>query len=85
MTTEKFDRVIQEFMTKKEFNQMLGRKSPKRYMLFVEGKSSPKKIHTDLETAEEEAKRLATREIGSKVFLVEIVKEYKSRLEIDEL
>ena len=54
-------------------------------MLFVEGKSSPKKIHTDLETAEEEAKRLATREIGSKVFLVEIVKEYKSRLEIDEL
>jgi hypothetical protein len=60
-------------------------KSPKRYMLFVEGKSSPKKIHTDLETAEEEAKRLATREIGSKVFLVEIVKEYKSRLEIDEL
>jgi hypothetical protein len=72
-------------MPKKEFNQMLGRKSPKRYMLFVEGKSSPKKIHTDLETAEEEAKRLATREIGSKVFLVEIVKEYKSRLEIDEL
>ena len=60
-------------------------KSPKRYMLFVEGKSSPKKIHTDLETAEEEAKRLATREIGSKVFLVEIVKEYKSRIEIDEL
>ena len=59
-------------------------KSPKRYMLFVEGKSSPKKIHTDLETAEEEAKRLATQEIGSKVFLVEIVKEYKSRLEIDE-
>lgn len=58
---------------------------PKRYMLFVEGKSSPKKIHTDLDTAEEEAKRLATREIGSKVFLVEIVKEYKSRLEIDEL
>ena len=31
------------------------------------------------------AKRLATREIGSRVFLVEIVKEYKSRLEIDEL
>lgn len=30
-------------------------------------------------------KRLATKEIGSKVFLVEIVKEYKSRLEIDEL
>lgn len=60
-------------------------RSPKRYMLFVEGKSSPKKIHTDLDTAEEEAKRLATREIGSKVFLVEIVKEYKSRLEIDEL
>ena len=59
-------------------------KSPKRYMLFVEGKSSPKKIHTDLDAAEEEAKRLATREIGSKVFLVEIVKEYKSRLEIDE-
>ena len=84
MTTEKFDRVIQEFMTKKEFNQMLGRKTPKRYMLFVEGKSSPKKIHTDLETAEKEAKRLATREIGSKVFLVEIVKEYKSRVEIDE-
>lgn len=60
-------------------------RSPKRYMLFVEGKSSPKKIHTDLDTAEEEAKRLATQEIGSKVFLVEIVKEYKSRLEIDEL
>ena len=60
-------------------------RSPKRYMLFVEGKSSPKKIHTDLDAAEEEAKRLATQEIGSKVFLVEIVKEYKSRLEIDEL
>ena len=60
-------------------------KSPKRYMLFVEGKSSPKKIHTDLDTAEEEAKRLTTQESGSKVFLVEIVKEYKSRLEIDEL
>src|SRR5574344_1483573 len=85
MATEEFDQVIQEFMPKKEFNQMLGRKTPKRYMLFVEGKSSPKKIHTDLAAAEEEAKRLATREIGSKVFLVEIVKEYKSRIEIDEV
>ncbi len=78
------DKRIAEQKAQSEFISTEER-SPKRYMLFVEGKSSPKKIHTDLDTAEEEAKRLATQEIGSKVFLVEIVKEYKSRLEIDEL
>ena len=74
-----------EVISTEEFDQMFEQKAPSKYMVFVEGKSSPKKIHTDLDTAEEEAKRLATQEIGSKVFLVEIVKEYKSRLEIDEL
>ena len=74
-----------EVISTEEFDQMFEQKAPSKYMVFVEGKSSPKKIHTDLDAAEEEAKRLATQEIGSKVFLVEIVKEYKSRLEIDEL
>ena len=74
-----------EFISTEEFDQMFQQKASTKYMVFVEGRSSPKKVHDSYASAEEEAKRLATQEIGSKVFLVEIVKEYKSRLEIDEL
>lgn len=60
-------------------------KASKRYMIFIEGKDIADKIYTDLEKAEEEAKRLATVEVGSKVSIVEIVKEYKSEVIINEV
>jgi hypothetical protein len=81
-----------------EFNEIL-EKAPKRYMIFIEGKDTYNKIYmifiegkdtynkiyTDLEKAETEAKRLATTEVGVKVSIVKIVKEYKSKVDVYEV
>ena len=60
-------------------------KASKRYMIFVEGEDIPNKIYTDLEKAETEAKRLATIEVGAKVSIVEVIKEFKSEVVINEV
>ena len=78
-------KVVPEFITDEEFSKMLEAKSPKKYMIFVEGKDAPEKVHTNLEKAETEAKRLATIEVGAKVSIVEVIKEFKSEVVINEV
>lgn len=73
-----------KFITSEEFDQMLQQKAPKKYMVFIEGRSNPKKIHDSYDSAEKEAKRLSAKEIGLKVFVVEIVKEFKSKVVVEE-
>lgn len=78
-------KVEPEFITDEEFKELLEQKATKRYMVFIEGKEELNKIYTDLEKAETEAKRLSTKEIGLKVSIVEIIKEYKSEVVLNEL
>lgn len=73
-----------EFISTEEFNQMLEQKTTTKYMVFVEGKNTPRYIHETKASAETEAKRLSTKMIGSKVSVVEIVKEFKSRVIVEE-
>ena len=54
-------------------------------MVFIEGKEELNKIYTDLEKAETEAKRLSTKEIGLRFSIVEIIKEFKSEMVLNEL
>jgi hypothetical protein len=74
-----------EFITTEEFNQMLEQKATTKYMVFVEGRSSPKKVHDSYDSAEKEAKRLSAKEIGCNVFVVEIIKAFKSRVIVEEV
>lgn len=73
-----------EFITDEKFNKIL-EKTSKRYMIFVEGKDTHNEIYTGLEKAEIEAKRLAAVEVGLKVSIVKIVKEYKSKVDVYEV
>lgn len=74
-----------EFISTKEFEQMLEQKASTKYMVFVEGGKTPKKIHDSYDSAETEAKRLSAKEIGCNVFVVEIVKTFKSKVIVEEI
>lgn len=74
-----------EFISTEEFNQMLEQKTTTKYMVFVEGRSNPKKVHDSYDSAEKEAKRLSAKEIGCNVFVVEIVKTFKSKVIVEEI
>ena len=58
-------------------------KASTKYMVFVEGRSNPKKVHDSYDSAEKEAKRLSAKEISCNVFVVEIVKTYKSKVIVE--
>ena len=73
-----------EFISTEEFNQMLEQKATTKYMVFVEGRSNPKKIHDSYDSAEKEAKRLSAKEIGCNVFVVSVVKTFKSKVIVEE-
>jgi hypothetical protein len=60
-------------------------KSSTKYMVFVEGKNTPRCIHDCIASAEKEAKRLSAKEIGCNVFVVEIVKTFKSRIIVEDV
>ena len=61
-------------------------KEPKKeYMIFVSGGKAPKVVHTTLESAQKEAKRLSAKEIGREIFIMEKVKSFKSRIIVEEI
>ena len=64
---------------------MLEQKSSKKYMVFVEGKNTPRYIHETKESAETEAIRLSMESVGLKVSIVEIIREFKSKVIIEEV
>lgn len=72
-----------EFISTEEFNQMFEQKTTTKYMVFVEGRKAPKVIHDSYDSAEKEAKRLSAKEIGCNVFVVEIIKAFKSRVIVE--
>lgn len=74
-----------EFISTEEFNQMFEQKSSTKYMVFVEGRSNPKKVHDSYASAEKEAKRLSAKEIGCNVFVVCVVKTFKSKVIVEEV
>ena len=74
-----------KFISTEEFDQMLEQKSSTKYMVFVEGKNTPRYVHEIKDSAETEAKRLSTKLVGSKVFVVEIVKTFKSKVIVEEI
>ena len=74
-------------ITYSDFIKMFGEpelKPKKTYMVYVEGKSSPKVRHS-LENAEKEALRLVRKEVDSKVYVVEVVKAYQATVKIEEI
>ena len=56
-----------------------------KYMVFVEGRSNPKKVHDSYDSAEKEAKRLSAKEIGCNVMVLSVVKTFKSRVIVEEI
>lgn len=61
------------------------KEQPKQYLVYVEGKQSPKKVHNSLKSAQKEANRLAKTEVGRVVYVVEIVNKYKGTVTIEEI
>ena len=64
---------------------ILQQKAITKYMVFVEGKSNPVKLHNTHESAEEEAKRLSAKEIGCHVMVLNVVKTFKSKVIVEEV
>lgn len=60
-------------------------KATTKYMVFVEGRSSPKKVHDSYDSAEKEAKRLSSKEIGCNVMVLSVVKTFKSKVIVEEV
>lgn len=56
-----------------------------KYMVFVEGRGNPVKVHSSYESAEEEAKRIAEKEFGCNVNVLSIVKTFKSKVIVEEV
>lgn len=58
---------------------------PTKYLVFVSGKSSPKKIHDTYEKAEQEAKRLSKKEVGCLVSICKVEKQFISKIIVEEV
>lgn len=56
----------------------------KEYLVYVQNKGVPKVKH-NLQSADDEAKRLANIEIGKEVHIVEIIKTYKASVIVEEI
>jgi ribosomal silencing factor RsfS len=65
-------------------NKMLEQKATTKYMVFVEGRCNPKKVHDSYDSAEKEAKRLSAKEIGCNVMVLSVVKTFKSKVIVEE-
>jgi hypothetical protein len=74
-----------EFISTEEFDQIFQENSSTKYMVFVEDKNTPRCIHDCIASAEKEAKRLSAKEIGCNVFVVEIIREFKSKIVVEEI
>ena len=61
------------------------KEQPKQYLVYVEGKQAPKKVHNSLKSAQKEANRLAKREVGYVTYVVEIVNKYKAIVSVEEI
>lgn len=58
---------------------------PKQYLVYVEGKQPPKKVHNSLKSAQKEANRLAKKEVGYVTYVVEVVNKYKGTVSVEEI
>ena len=74
-----------EFISTEEFDQMFQQKATTKYMVFVEGRSNPKKVHDSYDSAEKEAKRLSAKEISCNVMVLSVVKTFKSKVIVEEV
>ena len=74
-----------EFISTEEFDQMFEQKTSTKYMVFVEGRSNPKKVHDSYDSAEKEAKRLSAKEIGCNVMVLNVIKTFKSKVIVEEV
>ncbi len=58
--------------------------SGKCYMVLVEGKGEPRKVHFDIIEASQEAKRLAAVECPRKVILLEMLRCWKGEVAVKD-
>ena len=74
-----------EVISTEDFDQMFEQKTSTKYMVFVEGRSNPKKVHDSYDSAEKEPKRLSAKEIGCNVMVLSVVKTFKSKVIVEEV
>lgn len=92
LTTEQIDALLdiaeqleQEEVETVSKEEIITQLSTKKYLVSVVGGEAPKYIHDSLESAEKEAKRLASKEIGKEVMILEYVKSYQAKVIIEEM
>ena len=56
-----------------------------KYMVYVSGKASPKKVHNTYESACQEAERLAGKEVGYVVSVCKIEKQFIGKVIVEEI
>lgn len=89
LTTEEIDAsldiVEQEEVETVSKEEIITQLSTKKYLVSVVGGKAPKHIHNSLESAEKEAKRLASKQIGKEVMVLEYVKSYQAKVIVEEI
>ena len=92
LTTEEIDALLdiaeqqeQEDVATIAKEEIITQLSTKKYLVSVVGGNAPKHIHNSLESAETEAKRLASKEIGKEVMVLEYVKSYQAKVIVEEI
>lgn len=56
-----------------------------KYMVYVSGKASPKKVHNTYESACQEAERLAGKEVGYVVSICRVEKQFIGKIIVEEV
>lgn len=84
-----FDDLLEapEYLTAEQVEQeeTITQQSTKKYVVSVVGGKAPKHIHNSLKSAEAEAKRLAGKEIGKEVMVLEYIKSYQAKVIVEEI
>jgi hypothetical protein len=74
------DEILEDVSSTKEIKEQ-----PKQYLVYVEGKQAPRKVHNSLKSAQKEANRLAKREVGYVTYVVEVVSKYIATVSVEEI
>lgn len=85
IVSEKYVATLDEDIDIKPEEVITAKEPESKYMVYVSGKSSPKKVHNTYESACKEAQRLVRKEVGYVVSVCKIEKQFISKIIVEEV
>lgn len=82
---EKYVATLDEDIVVKPEEVIPAKEPESKYMVYVSGKASPKKVHNTYESACQEAQRLAGKEVGYVVSVCKVEKQFIGKVIVEEV